>query len=52
MPKRGGITREDVERVKRLIKETLFYREFFKPEDKITPKSERSESPSSARDPS
>jgi len=52
MSKRGGITREDVERVKRLIKETLFYREFFKPEDKITPRSERSESPSSARDPS
>ena len=51
MPRRG-ITREDVERVKRLIKESLFYREFFKPEDKIKPKSERSESPSSARDPS
>ena len=37
MPKRG-ITREDVERVKRLIRESLFYREFFKSEEKIKPK--------------
>jgi len=49
MPKRG-ITREDVERVKRLIRESLFYREFFKSEEKIKPKREGSESPSSARD--
>ena len=49
--KRGrGITNEDVERLRRLVKETLFYREFFKPSNKEKIEDKLPESPSSARD--